>query len=312
MGLLHQQALDKLGIGVVAVMSHQPEKGRVIAQQMGAAYCQSVRELVQTGVNVVIVATPTASHAQILTALVEEGIKNLFCEKPLVSTLEEAQRIKEICVRERVRLGIGYKMRFEQGFRMVREMVAQGTIGPLQFLAFNYFQTTPPQPWYLESGVLREILSHMIDLSNWLVAETPLVVFCTAQNFQGGAGEDRAYLTVHYSGGAVATIHGGWLSAYPDLPGKQKRNVCFQLVGERGYIAGVRGLKLFACQDGKEETIEISPVDAVAEELRSFFDALEHNQRPPVGLGEGIMVQTVVEAALQSAKSGRMERVFPV
>ncbi|NSW76980.1 MAG: hypothetical protein HPY68_09480, partial [Candidatus Atribacteria bacterium] len=61
-------------------------------------------------------------------------------------------------------------MRFEQGFRMAKEMVAQGTIGPLQFLAFNYFQATPPQPWYLESGVLHEILSHIIDLSNWLVA----------------------------------------------------------------------------------------------------------------------------------------------
>lgn len=312
MGLLHQQALAKLGVGVVAVMSRQPERGRVIAQRMGAVYCQNVRELVKTGVNVVIVATPTASHAQILTELVEEGIRDIFCEKPLVSTLEETRRIKEICERERVRLGIGYKMRFEQGFRMAKEMVAQGTIGPLRFLAFNYFQTTPPQPWYLESGVLHEILSHIIDLSNWLVAERSLAVFCTTQNFQGGAGEDRAYLTLHYSGGTVATIHGGWLSKYPELPGKQKRNVCFQLVGEKGYIAGVRGLKLFLCQDGNEEAMEISPVDAVAEELRSFFNALEHNQLPPVGLGEGIVVQTIVEAALQSAKSGKIERVVPL
>ncbi|NSW76979.1 MAG: Gfo/Idh/MocA family oxidoreductase [Candidatus Atribacteria bacterium] len=99
MGLLHQQALAKLGVGVVAVMSRQPERGRVIAQQMGAVYCQNVRELVKTGVNVVIVATPTASHAQILNELIEEGIRDIFCEKPLVSTLEETRRIKEICER---------------------------------------------------------------------------------------------------------------------------------------------------------------------------------------------------------------------
>ncbi|MCX7667518.1 MAG: Gfo/Idh/MocA family oxidoreductase [Atribacterota bacterium] len=311
MGLLHRQALTKLGVEVIAVMGRTREKGLMVAQQMGAIYCQSVPEMVKTGVNVVIVATPTASHAQILTELVEEGVKNIFCEKPLVNTLEEAQRIRKMCEKEGVRLGIGYKMRFEHGFQMMKEMVEQGIIGPLKFLTFNYFQTTPPQPWYLESGVLHEIFSHVIDLSNWFVVEAPLEVLCKTQNFQGGAREDRAYLTVHYSGGIVAAIHGGWLSEYPELPGKQKRNICFQLVGERGYIAGIRGLKLFLCRDDQEETIEVHPVDAVTEELRSFFDALKQNQFPPVGLREGFAVQAVIEAALQSAQNGRAEKILP-
>ncbi|MEN3188373.1 MAG: Gfo/Idh/MocA family oxidoreductase, partial [Atribacterota bacterium] len=128
MGLLHQQALSKLGIDVMAVMSRQQEKGRAIAQRIGATYCRSIHELVQTGVDVVLVATPTVSHAQILLELIEEGVRNIFCEKPLVRTLEETEKIQEICKKERIRLGIGYKMRFESGFRMAKEMVARGII----------------------------------------------------------------------------------------------------------------------------------------------------------------------------------------
>ncbi|MEN3188327.1 MAG: Gfo/Idh/MocA family oxidoreductase, partial [Atribacterota bacterium] len=226
--------------------------------------------------------------------------------------LEETEKIQEICKKERIRLGIGYKMRFESGFRMAKEMVARGIIGPLQFLAFDYFQTTPPQPWYLESGVVHEILSHVIDLGNWLVAGSPLEVFCKTQNFQKGTMEDRAYLVLHYSSGVVATIHGGWLGGYPEFPGKQRRNICFQLVGEGGYIAGIRGLKLFVCRDGEEKILEVHLADAVVEELRGFFDALDQGQPPPVGLREGVFVQAIIEAALRSAASGKMERVLPL
>ncbi|MGC8778673.1 MAG: Gfo/Idh/MocA family protein [Candidatus Caldatribacteriaceae bacterium] len=308
MGILHQQALTKLGIPVVAIMSRRKEAGLVTAQRINALYCQTIDELVKAGIDMAIVATPTESHGQIVVELIERGVKCIFCEKPLTRTWEEAKKIHELCEKKRIALGIGYKMRFEKGFQTVKERLDREEIGKLHFLTFNYFQTTPPQPWYLESGVVHEILSHVIDLSNW-VAGIPLEVFCQTQNFQGGAGEDRASLIVNYQHGPVATINGGWISEYPERPGKQLRNICFQLVGEKGYIAGVRGLKLFLCQGDREETVEIHPVDAVVEELKAFFEAASKNQPPPVGLKEGISAQAVIEAALQSAQSGKKEKV---
>jgi|YNPBryulayer2012_1023412.scaffolds.fasta_scaffold02757_4 myo-inositol 2-dehydrogenase/D-chiro-inositol 1-dehydrogenase len=308
MGLLHHQALARLGVEVVSVMSRQKERGFAIAQQIGASYCRTLDELAKTGIDVAIVATPTASHAEILQGLIERGIRYIFCEKPLTRTLQEAQQVAELCRKKKVTMGIGYKMRFEGAFRMAREMITQERIGGLQFLTFNYFQTTPPQPWYLESGVVSEILSHVIDLCNWL-AGIPQEVICQVQNFQGGGGEDRAQLTIHYRSGVVASINGGWIRDYPELPGKQRRNICFQFIGEKGYLVGIRGLKLFLCSENHEETVAVEPGDAVLEELQAFLEAISESRTPPVGLEEALAVQAVIESALRGALSGQKERV---
>lgn len=249
----------------------------------GALFCPNLDAFVKIGVNIAIIATPTETHAEIIIGLAQQGVKKIFCEKLLAKTMEEVRKIKEVCEKENVVLGIGYKMRFERSFMISKAIVEEEKIRKLQFLTFNYFQTTPLQLWYLESGVIHEILSHTIDLSNWFAGK-PREVFCQIQNFQGGSANDRAYLTIIYQNGVVATIHGGWIKEYPDLPGKQRRNICFQLVGEKGYLAGIRGWKLFLCENNYEQSIVIEPLNPVKEELKAFFEALSQNQPPPLGL----------------------------
>ncbi|MGQ9473742.1 MAG: Gfo/Idh/MocA family protein, partial [Candidatus Caldatribacteriaceae bacterium] len=246
---------------------------------------------------------------EIITGLAQRGVKKIFCEKPLTRTMEEARKIKEICEKENVVLGIGYKMRFERSFMISKAIVEEGKIGKLQFLTFNYFQSTPSQPWYLESGVVHEILSHTIDLSNWF-AGNPHEVFCEVQNFQGGSKNDRAYLTITYQNGVVAIVNGGWIKEYPDLPGKQGRNICFQLVGEKGYLAGIRGWKLLLCKNTHEQNITIEPSDPIEEELKAFFETLSQDQPPPLGLKEGLLTQAVIESALKSAINGHREKIL--
>ncbi|GEM_PF-1601360 len=297
----HWQALQRIGAPVVAVMSRNPEKGLPVAEKWGATYCSTVSELVKTGVEVVIVATPTESHAAIIHALVREGVKRIFCEKPLARTLKEARSVEEICCEQGVFLGVGYKMRFETGFRTAKESLEEGKIGSLLFLHCNYFQPTPPQPWYLESGVIREILSHVIDLGNWFLGE-PETVFCTSWNFQRGRGEDRAHLVVTYKNNLTAILNGGWIANYPELPGRQLRNIAFQLVGEKGYMWGIRGKMVAIYREEGEEILEVHSVDAIEAELRAFLEAMSEEQQPPVGLREGLMAQSVIEAALRSAQ----------
>jgi predicted dehydrogenase len=124
----------------------------------GSAYATLDEALGAGNPDVVIIATPTATHAPLLSrVLAAARPRAILCEKPLAPTLDEARRMQADCAARGVALFVNYMRRAEPGAVTVREMLADGRIqSPVKGAV-----------WYSKGA--RHNGSHFIDLMRfWL------------------------------------------------------------------------------------------------------------------------------------------------
>lgn len=122
-------------------------------------------------VDAVVIGTPTFTHAEIATAALAAG-KHVLSEKPLASSLDEAQAIAAaVAGSDRVFM-IGFMRRFDAGFRRAADRIAAGDIGqPLLVRSTTRGPGLPP-PWAWDpagsGGLVAEVNSHDLDTVRWL------------------------------------------------------------------------------------------------------------------------------------------------
>lgn len=297
------KALTELGYPIVGITNRTKERGLQLAKKANTQYYDNYKDLLkESNAEMICIATATTNHLSEIQTAAQSGIKWIFCEKPVGVDITETQKIKNICEEYKTVLGIGYKMRFESIFNQAKKLVDNGCIGELVSITINFYQPIPHSSWYLDSGVIRETLSHPIDLSNWFAKSTPKWVICNAESHLGGLKEDRASMVIKYDSGITSNINGGWIADYPHLPGRQ--NICFQLVGTGGYICGVRPNKLIVCNNQGWQVINIDVIDPIKLELQDFVDNVTNGSFPSIGISDAILVQTIIDGARRSANSG--------
>ncbi len=86
--------------------------------------------LAHEDVDVVMIATPDHTHAVITMAALKLG-KHVYCEKPLTYSVYEARQVTEAARKAGVATQLGNQGQASEEARVVREMIADGTIGPV-------------------------------------------------------------------------------------------------------------------------------------------------------------------------------------
>jgi predicted dehydrogenase len=76
----------------------------------------------------VIITTPTFTHCQYTEMAARKKI-HVFSEKPMAITLEDCDRMIDVCTKEKVLLQIGFMRRFDAGFLSAKQMIENGDIG---------------------------------------------------------------------------------------------------------------------------------------------------------------------------------------
>lgn len=112
------------GVELVAVVDHDLERAREVAERHGCRALADLAELsaLDTPVDCASVATPTATHAEVGLALLDRGV-DVLVEKPIAATLEEARGLVErAAVRGRI-LQVGHLERFNPAFRALGEIL---------------------------------------------------------------------------------------------------------------------------------------------------------------------------------------------
>jgi predicted dehydrogenase len=126
-------------------------------------------------VHAVIVATPNATHRQLVVAAVAAG-KHVLCEKPLAMNLTEAREMLEAARDASVRHMTAFTYRFVPAMRFLKHIIDRGDLGqPLHFRAQRF------QDWHIHSlgwrqwrdkagsGELGDMASHRIDYAHYLI-----------------------------------------------------------------------------------------------------------------------------------------------
>ncbi|MGF1881048.1 Gfo/Idh/MocA family protein [Vibrio splendidus] len=178
----------------------------------------SLSELISLQVELVIVASPAPFHAEQAIPLLEAGIPTLI-EKPVTTTLEDANRIQLAAEKHLTPVTIGYCLRYLPSAKKLHTLLSNNKIGTLYNVLIDVGQYLPdwrPSKDYrdcvsankkLGGGALFE-LSHELDYAQWLLGPLTLqhAILRSSEALALDV-EDIADITALTTSGAVATIH---------------------------------------------------------------------------------------------------------
>lgn len=189
-------------------------------------------------IDLVDIAAPNALHAEMAVAAARAG-KIVLCEKPLAVSCEEADRMVEAT--RGLPTGVWFNYRRVPAVAFARRLIEEGRLGDVFHYRAAYLQdwgADPARPpsWKTEraqagSGVLGDLLSHVVDLALYL--NGPVREVCALlHTFAAGRDVDDAALALaRFDNGSL-----GVLEATRYAVGCRNRNV-FQIHGARGMLA---------------------------------------------------------------------------
>lgn len=189
MGLRHIQACRHLGVNIKAIHDKAPaavEQANASLGPNSPPAVNSFADLLDIGLDGLIVATTAPSHADLSMAAAESGIGFVMCEKPMATSLRDCGRMIDTCERNGTRLAINHQMRFMEQYVKVREILNSPNFGGL-----NSVSVVAGNFGMAMNGV------HYFELFRWLTSEEVSVVNAwfssdTVENPRGSQFEDKA------------------------------------------------------------------------------------------------------------------------
>ena len=287
-----------------------------MCQDYDCIYTSNWHDIIKMNdVETVIITTPPNLHAEIAVAAMSAG-KNVFCEKPLARTLEEAQLMVNTARDTGMILKCGFNHRHHPAFLEAYRRYKTGDFGSPISISCKYGICGRPgyenewraNPNFAAGGQYAEQGVHAIDLFRWFLGELDEVACMTSRKyFTNQSLEDNGMAIFRSKKGATAMLHSS-LTHW-------KNGFSFHFVGEDGYfeISGLGGSYgteklLLGKRDFdapfQDHIIEYRGDDkSWKNEWFEFKNALEHG-REPLGNGiDGLEASRAVAASYLSEKT---------
>ena len=297
------------------------------------AYADVDELLERTSPDVVVVATPPESHAELCIRALEAGA-HVICEKPFVTSAAEGDEVLAAAAAAGRRVAINHQFREKPIFRALREAVRDGRYGRLAFCQVWQLMNLAPwdEPTAWRAGMANRTLLeggvHLVDLLTTLYGEQPVAV---SASHSAGLHEDPEadavqLVTLEFPGGRLGQItidrvcRGG--TRYLEMRADCERASLRASLGGRAFVQlGVKraerpGVKVdfglgglaWAELGERRQVLARSPRDtsahATAQLLQQIVAALRADREPPSSGREGRDVIAVIEAAYESARTG--------
>jgi predicted dehydrogenase len=171
----------------------------------------SFDDLLSSDADAVVIATPSAMHADQAVAALERG-KAVFCQKPLGRNAAETRRVVDAARANDRLLGVDLSYRFTDAMTAVKRLVAEKTIGDVYAIDLVFHNAYgPDKPWFYDAalsggGCVIDLGIHLVDMALWTLG-FPRVEQTTARLFHHGGHsvEDYAVAMMDLAGGTIAS-----------------------------------------------------------------------------------------------------------
>lgn len=129
----HFEALSKHPqVQLVAGSSRELGRRQRFEQRAGVPTFEDWQEMLSTQkLDIVSVASYSPSHAELVEASARSGARVIFCEKPIATRLEDAERMIAACEQSGSLLVINHNRRFHPHYRVLAQRIAAGELGQL-------------------------------------------------------------------------------------------------------------------------------------------------------------------------------------
>lgn len=292
-GKNHTRILSQLGV-LSAVCDVDAQKSREYGEKYSVNHYDSLDKLLKSEeFDGAFVVTPTSTHTQIATKLLEAK-KHVFVEKPMTYKSEDGEKLAKLAEKNKVILTCGYIERFNPAVGVVKNLVKEKKYGDLVMLEFHRENRMPLH--IKDVGIIYDTSVHDIDTANWLFDEMPNVVFARAGKIKHEH-EDFASIMLGYKNDKIAIISSNWITP--------KRVRKFNAVCTDAIISSDFITQEIIVEKGDEtHTVSNEKEEPLSVEIKSFLGAIKGKNEHIVKAQQAVNVTKIAEAALLSSQKG--------
>ena len=269
-------------------------------------------------VEALVIATPTATHADLAVAALEAG-KHVLVEKPLAASSEEIDRI-EAARGDRVVM-VGHTFVYNSAVAAIRDLVASGELGRVQYVDSVRAALGPIRH---DVNALWDLGAHDASIFLDVLPGRPSVVTAIAQDYLREGHPDVVYFAVRFDDGVLAHSHVSWLDPYKvrrmTVVGEERMAVFDDVAPDERLKILERGASYDApAQEARgqsfgeyravlrEGTITIPRLpgrEPLSTQFEEFLAAVREGREPYSGIAQARDVVRVLEAAQRSLENG--------
>jgi predicted dehydrogenase len=323
-GEIHTQALaNHAEVELAAVCDLNENRARMVMATSGARmyYTNFESLLCDDSIDAVCIATPDHLHLEIASAAAKAG-KHMLVEKPLATTVDEAEIIQDLARQAKVKLMVNFHHRWHPAIWGARDSIENGRIGTPHLLAlrWNHRIDLPTRGilWTAQSSVGWYAGSHAVDVARWLTHDEVIRVYAASgtrvlDSLQI-ATPDFFTAILEFAQGAVATLETCWTLPHS---APSMSDIRGQVIGTDGVVyfdeSHHRMLERYEKPTAGQPTaypdvteapsVFNHPVGHALESVRAFASAIARDEPPPVSAEDGVAAARIVAAIHQSART---------
>jgi predicted dehydrogenase len=278
---------------LVAVVDLDRERACQVAEMVGARSCSDYREILGE-VDAVSIVVPTQSHYEVAKAFLEKGV-HVLLEKPITTTLAEADELIRIAAAMKVVFQVGHLERFNPAV-----LALDGVVSKPGFI--ESIRIAPFKPRGTDVNVVLDLMIHDIDIiQNIVGAKVELISSIGTPVFSEE--EDIANARIQFANGCIANVTASRISlkserkmrifqpdAYISVDFQNKTFAVFRKGGGEMF-PGVPNIT-------KEEH-SFGQTDALKSEIEAFLHSVATGKPPQVSGEDG---RQALETALKIIK----------
>lgn len=308
MGRNHARVIQEVeGLTLVAIAD--PLGDRYNSAQGAKVYLEA-RELIEAGVDIAVVATPTSDHLRIGLLLAEAGVHALI-EKPLSDTVESATELRDAFESAGLIGCVGHIERYNPALQQLKRRLADGQAGAVFQIATRRIGPFPTR--IKDVGVVMDLATHDLDLTVW-IADSPYASVQARTAYETGrVHEDLVAITGQLEDGTITNHLVNWLSPVKErlvtVTGTQGVFVADTLSGDLTWFANAEVPTEWSAMSvlrGVAEGDMIRYAYPKPEPLKVLHEAVRDSVRGDgeniVTLAEGLRVVDIAERVLASAQ----------
>jgi predicted dehydrogenase len=266
-------------------------------------------------VDAVVLATPVPTHADLAERVVDAG-KHCFVEKPLATTVADAERAVAAADRAGRLLMVGHLLEYHPGVAKLKEIAESGELGDLHYV---YSHRLNLGKLRTDENALWSLGAHDVSVLLHLLEEEPSEVEAHGEAYMRPGVEDVVFCYMRFPSGRAAHMHLSWLD-----PHKERR---FTVVGskrmaqfddmdlerkvtvyDKGFDEPATGYGEYITRSGDIYSPRVPNREPLRIECEHFVECVRTGRAPRSDGRSGLRVVRVLEAAQEALDQSRRER----
>jgi predicted dehydrogenase len=234
----YENALKKLeDVEVTGVAEKDKESGMGFAKTYGIKYYEDYTEILKEDIEAVVICSANSRHKEMTVAAARAG-KHILVEKPIATTMEDAQEMIDECKKNNVKLMVAFPVRYAPPIARTKEIIDNGELGEIVAIAGTNHGTMPGS-WFIDKelsggGAVMDHTVHVADLMHWMLKSDIKDVYCKmGTKIYDIPVEDCGLLSMEFKNGTYATLDASWNrpESFPTWG-----DVTMEIIGTKGTV----------------------------------------------------------------------------